>query len=199
MSEKTLDNLITTLKAEAIDKAEKEAAAIVKTAQEKAERMLYDAREQQKQLLEDAEKKVQVTLQKGESALRQAARDVTVTLRNDIIQLLKAMLNKDIEVNFTPELLRSAIVEVITNIGGNVELKLAANFTEGLSDYVVKRLQVPGQLIAISKDADLSKGFSIIERDQGWRYDISPETVTEVLYEHLSGRWVNMLKTELKK
>jgi len=194
MSETTLNNLITTLKTEAIDAAEKEAAVIIKAAKEEAQRILNDAEQQQQQLLNDAEKEGQATLKKGESALRQAARDLTVTLRNDLMQLLKGVLEEDVNTNFTPELLQSAMVQVVENIGSGTQLTLSADLEAGLADYVQQRLQTSKASVAIMTDSTLNKRIQISQKGQGWSYEITPETVSALLGEHLSGKWENLLK-----
>ncbi len=199
MSEKTLNNLIATLKTEAIEVAEKEADVIVKAAHEEAQRILSDAQEIQQHTLLAAENDAQVILGKGESALRQAKRDVIVYLQNDLIQLLKSVLERDVKANFTPEILKSAVVKVIENIGGDVELKLSTDLQEGLADYVQQRLQDSDNLVDISVDSNLSKNLGITKKDQGWSYDISPETVTELLGSHLSKKWIKILKKETEK
>jgi|GEM_PF-1748472 len=199
MSEKTLNNLIATLKIEAIEAAEKEADVIVKAAHEEAQRILSDAQEIQQHTLLAAENDAQVILDKGESALRQAKRDVIVYLQNDLIQLLKSVLERDVKANFTPEILKSAVVKVIENIGGDVELKLSTDLQEGLADYVQQRLQDSDNLVDISVDSNLSKNLDITKKDQGWSYHISPETVTELLGSHLSKKWIKILKNETEK
>lgn len=199
MSEKTLDSLIATLKTEAIEGAEKESDRIIKAAQNEAKRIVEYAEEERKQLLGDAEKEANATLNKGESALRQAARDVTVSLQNHLIELLKTVLERDVKASFTPELLESAVVKVIENIGDDVELKLSPDLEASLADNIQQRLQKSDNLVDITKDNSLSKSLSITKKDQGWNYHISPEAVTELLGTHLSNKWVKILRNETEK
>lgn len=199
MSETNLNNLIATLKTEAIDAAEKEAAAILNAARDKAQRTLRDAEEQQKARLQEAEKEAEAILIKGKSALRQAARDVTISLQNDLIQLLTAVLERDIQDNFTPELLKSAITKVIENIGSDVELDLSADLKEDLADHIQQRLQTSNQLLGITADSSLSKTINITKKNEGWNYQISTEAITELLAANLSGKWLKILKNETEK
>ncbi|RKN79676.1 hypothetical protein [Ulvibacterium marinum] len=196
MSEKTLDKLIATLKSEAIKAADNEAMDIVEKARAQAQKIIKDAEAKKEELLEDAKKEAQATLNKGEGALKQAARDLTVSVRNDLLKLLGAVLEREIETALTPDLLEEAVLKVIENVGSGVTLKLPENAEAKLVDRIQKRLQTSDTLASISKDATILNGFSITKTDQGWSYHISSEEVAELLNVHLSPKWVQILKNE---
>lgn len=196
MSENTLDKLIATLKSEAIDAAEKEAAQILDKARAQAQKIIKNAEEKRAALLNNAEKEAQATLIKGEGALKQAARDLTVQVRNDLLKMLKVALENEVEINFTPDLIENAILKVIGNVGSGTTLKLPEEMEAKLAEKIRKRLQELDNLDAISTDTTLLKGFVISKTDQGWSYRISPEEVAELLNEHLSPKWVAMLKNQ---
>ena len=196
MSEKTLDKLITSLKTEAIDAAEKEAKKIVDAAKAQAQKIISNAEVQKKQLLDNAEKEAEETLNKGVGALKQAARDINVTVQNDLLKLLKTVLQDEINKAFTPDLIKSAVIKVIENVNSSVELKLPEDFEKELAEYVQKHLQTSGNLVTITKDDSMLKGFSVTKTDQGWSYHITPQEVAEILNGHLSNRWINVLKSK---
>lgn len=196
MSEKTLDKLITSLKTEAIDAAEKEAKKIVDAAKAQAQKIISNAEVQKKQLLDNAEKEAEETLNKGVGALKQAARDINVTVQNDLLKLLKTVLQDEINKAFTPDLIKSAVIKVIENVNSSVELKLPEDFEKELAEYVQKHLQTSGNLVTITKDDSILKGFSVTKTDQGWSYHITPQEVAEILNGHLSNRWINVLKSK---
>ncbi len=196
MSEKTLDKLITSLKTEAIDAAEKEAKKIVDAAKAQAQKIISNAEVQKKQLLDNAEKEAEETLNKGVGALKQAARDINVTVQNDLLKLLKTVLQDEINKAFTPDLIKSAVIKVIENVNSSVELKLPEDFEKELAEYVQKHLQTSGNLVTITKDDSMLKGFSVTKTDQGWSYHITPQEVAEILNGQLSNRWINVLKSK---
>ena len=196
MSEKSLDKLITTLKSEAIEAADKEALEILGNAQEQADKIIKEAEAKSEALLKDAEKEAQAILDKGKNALQQAARDVNVSVRHDVLQLLGTALKNEVEAAFTPGLIEKVVLKVTDNLDSGVALKLPEALEQDLAAQIQKRLQASGNLITISKDASLNNGFSIVNTDQGWSYDITPEEVTELLHAHLSPRWIKILKNE---
>ncbi|UJH69123.1 hypothetical protein [Allomuricauda sp. SCSIO 65647] len=196
MSEKTLDKLIATLKTEAIDAADNEAKQIVEKAQAKAQKIVDGAESKSKELLHHAEKEAEATLNKGEAALKQAARDLTVSVRNELLKLLKAALEREVETNFTPELMEKAVLKVIENVGSGIALQLPETMEAQLAKKIQKRLQDSDNLDSVTKDAHLLNGFTVTKTDQGWSYQISPEEVAELLNAHLSPKWVQILKNE---
>lgn len=196
MSDKTLDQLIASLKAEAIDAAEKESEKILEEAKLQAREIVQAAEEKRDNLLAEARQKSQAILSKGESALRQAGRDCSISVRNELLRMFRAVLEAETRKEFTPDLLKTAIVKVIENIGRDVELKLSPEFLKELADYIHGRLKSSDQLVSIMEDNSTLKGFSITQKKEGWSYTISPEEVAEALQNQLSNNWVNILKKE---
>jgi cell division septum initiation protein DivIVA len=196
MSEKTLDKLIAKLKSEAIDTAEKEATDIIENAKAKAQSILNDAQVKSDELLQHAEDESKATQIKAKGALKQAARDLTVTLRNDLLNLLGNVLEKEVEKTFTADLIETAVLKVIENVGSGVVLKLPENMESELADQIQKRLQVSEDITSVTSDSSLINSFSITKTEEGWSYDISPEEVANLLNTHLSQKWLDILKTD---
>lgn len=196
MSDKTLDQLISSLKSEAIEAAERESNKILEEARAQAQKILKGAEEQRDRMLTDAGNEAQATIRKGESALRQAARDLHIAVRNNLLELFRAVLEKEIHRTFTPDLVKSAVMKVVENIGGEVELKFPEAFEQELAEYIHQRLQTSDNLVSITGDDSILAGFSITKTNEGWSYDISPEEVAELLQPHLIGKWVDVLKNE---
>lgn len=196
MSENTLDKLIAKLKLEAIDAAEKEANEIFEHAKTKAERILKDAQVKRDEILEKAENESKANTFKADGALKQAARDLTVTLRNDLLNLLGKVLEKEVESSFTPALIETAVLKVIENVGSGVALKLPKNLESNLADQIQKRLQSAEDITSITSNNSVVNSFSITKTEEGWSYDISPEEVANLLQSHLSPKWLDILKSD---
>ncbi|PRX55415.1 hypothetical protein [Flagellimonas meridianipacifica] len=194
MSEKSLDELITTLKSEAIEAADKEANQILENAQNQAQRIITEAEAKKVELLKQAQKEAQATLNKGDAALKQAARDLKVSVRNDLLRLLKVVLQQEVESSFTPELIENAVLKVIENVGSGSALQLAESMETKLAENICKRLQSNSNISEITKDSNLLIGFVVTKTKEGWSYEITPEEVTELLNKHLGPRWALMLK-----
>jgi cell division septum initiation protein DivIVA len=196
MSEKTLDKLIAKLKSEAVEAAEKEANDIIENAKTKAQSILNDAQVKSDELLKNADNESEANSIKAKGALKQAARDLTVSLRNDLLNLLGNVLEKEVKKTFTADLIETAVLKVIENVGSGVALKLPENIESNLADQIQKRLQASENLTSITTNNSLVNSFSISKTEEGWSYDISPEEVANLLKTHLSQKWLDILKTD---
>lgn len=194
MSEKSLEGLIATLKKEAIEAAEKQAGEIVAKAREEARAMLGEAAATKAEMLRQAEAEAKATREKGESALRQAARDLSVSVRNDLLAMLKAVLEREVDNAFSPELIEKAVLQILENVGSGASLELSGNLGEELAGQIQQRLQASGAWGSISREASLVNGFAISREREGWTYRVTPEEVTEWLHAYLTPKWIEILK-----
>lgn len=196
MSDKTLDQLIDTIKSEAIEAAETKAKAIIENAQKEAKTIINNAEVQKEALIKSGVEEADATLAKGQKALQQAARDLSITLQNDIKNLLDAVLQNEVENAFSPELVKTAVLKVVEQIGGNVKVQLPERMLQDVASYIHKQLKDAKVLPSIKGNSILVKGFSITKTDEGWSYEITPQEITDVLSTHLSANWVELLKNK---
>jgi V/A-type H+-transporting ATPase subunit E len=194
MTDKNLGQLIATLKAEAIETAEQEAAKILEDAHSKAQEILEQAEKKKEALLADAEQEAQNMLDKGTSALKQAGRDYCISVRNELLQIFGSVLKEETQQEFTPDLLKTAILRVVENIGEDVELNLAPDFSAELAEFIHERLKGSPQTVSLLDHNPVLKGFSVSNTRQGWSYSISPEEVGEALRTHLNSNWMHILQ-----
>lgn len=198
MSDKNLGQLIATLKAEAIEAAEKAAEKILTDAKEQSEKIIIGAEKKREEMLTEAKQEADAIKSKGEAALRQAGRDYSISVRNELLHIFQSVLEAETRKEFSPDLMKNAIVKVIENIGGNVELKLSPENAKELADYIHDRLKSSKKTASIIGDNSVLNGFTITKKEEGWSYNISPEEVTEGLKKHLNKNWLNILKKEVQ-
>jgi vacuolar-type H+-ATPase subunit H len=196
MSEKTLEQLIISLKNEAIGAAEKESEIILETAKQQAEQILNTAMQKRDLIISDAENEAQAILSKGESALRQAGRDFSISVRNELLKVFQAVLEEETRTQFNPDLIKTAILTTIDNIGSDVELKFSKDLLSEMGDFIHAQLKASEKLVSSMEDNELLSTFSITKIDQGWSYTISPEDVADALGSHLKHNWIKILKVE---
>ena len=199
MSDKNLGQLIATLKNEAIDVAEKEARKIVEEARLQAQQTLEAAEKKRDAMMANAEREARDIVAKGEKALRLAGRDYSISVRNELLNIFHTVLEAETRKAFTPDLMKTAILKVIENIGSEVELRLAPDFSKELAEHIHDRLQSSDKTVSMIKDNSVLSGFSVAQKDQGWHYDITPEEVAAALHQHLTGNWMDIFKSETKK
>jgi len=196
MGKQTLDILINKIKSEAIDAAEHKAKEILDEARKKAQNITTEAEARREALLFGADKEAQATLAKGQIALKQAARDLTISVRNDLLELLKNLLEQEVEDNFTPDLMEKTILIIMENMDSGTELRLSEDMESELADKVIRRLQQSDTSNSVSMDSALPKGFSVAKTEEGWSYHISSKELADLLNDHLSPKWVEILEKE---
>jgi vacuolar-type H+-ATPase subunit E/Vma4 len=196
MGKQTLDTLIDKIKSEAIEAAEHKATEILDRARMEAQNITTEAEAKREALLFGADKEAQATLAKGEIALKQAARDLIISVRNDLLELLKKLLEQEVEDNFTPDLMEKAILIIMENMGSGTELRLSEDMESELAEKVRRRLQQSDTSNSISMDSALPKGFSVAKTEEGWSYHISSKELADLLNDHLSPKWVEILEKE---
>ncbi|WP_299364348.1 hypothetical protein [Winogradskyella sp.] len=194
MSEHTLDGLIAKVKSEAIEASEKEAKQIIDDAKQKAQNIVTEAEAQKETLLNDAQTKAEALVDKGKVALNQAARDVEISVKNDIQKLFKLVLEAEVKEAFTPDLYTTVISKIMDSLGSNVAIDLPADTEDQLVKTIQKKVAVSKATPQILKKEQLLSGLSVTKTDEGWSYDITAEEVSELLSQHLSQKWVELLK-----
>ncbi|MDH3709351.1 MAG: hypothetical protein OER04_05665 [Cyclobacteriaceae bacterium] len=192
MTDKSLDQLIASLKTEAIEQAEKESATILEEAETRAHEILAAAEAKKNSLIMEAKKEAQAIVDEGQSALKVAARDLSISVRNQLLELFRKTFEAEVRDSFGPDLIRSVITRVIENVGTDVELRLPNNFMKELSEYIHEHVATASS-ISIIQDSALLEGLSIVKKDQGWSYDISPEQVMEAVMPQLNAKWIQIL------
>lgn len=194
MTDQKLDKLIAKIKSEAIEAADIEAKKILDQARVQAQKITDEADANREAVLFVAEKEAQATLIKGEIALKQAARDVSLSVRNELLKMLKNALEQEVENNFTPDLMEKAILRVVDNIGSETEVKLSERLESELSQKILKRFQDSNRSDSVSMDSSLPNGFTVTRTDEGWSYDVSSKELTYLFYAHLSPKWIEILE-----
>jgi len=193
MSEQSLERLISSLKTEAIEAAEKESEEILNDAKEKAQSILRQTEESKASIIEDAEQQAAAILRKGEAALRQAGRDYSISVRNALLEIFHAVFKEEIQKEFKPDLIKETISKVVENVGSGIEIKLSDENMGNLADFVHSRLQTAQSTASLLADDSVLNGFSITKTEEGWTYSISAEEVAEALNKYLNKSWVNIM------
>ena len=194
MSDKTLDKLISTLKTEAIEAAEKEAAAIRTEAKKYAKELLAETRAKCDHMIEEAKVQAAQTLEKGNGALRQAARDVSVTLQQELLELMGRVLEQEVSQQLSASVVETAVLKALENVGSGVELKLSDDLIAELGDKLQQTLQGSETFITNYGRAGVLKNVTISKKAEGWSYHISPETVSELLKAQLGKSWRDLIE-----
>ncbi len=179
-----LEKLIETIRQEAVDKGQLEADSIIDDATEKAEKIIKDAENKAEKLIKNAEKDAEKIHEKTRQALKQAARDVELSLKEKISALFDRVFKNEVAKTMKPEFLETLVRDIIKQwskdgsieIGVNSEVKknLEKTLFAGLNDEVK-------QGVTLAAAQGLTHGFRVMIKDASVYYDFSDKTIAETL------------------
>lgn len=179
-----LNNVITQIKKEGVEKAEEEGANIIKDAEARAGEIVRSAEQQKANLIKQAETEADQFKASGEESLRQAARNVVVALRTQLTALLDSIVKREIQEQFTPEVLQQILVNLITHCKAqedfDLEILLSETDKEHLRKFFGSTLQQALRKgITFKVSPSIKKGFRIGQKGKNLYYDFSDEAIAE--------------------
>lgn len=195
-----LTELIDKIKAEGVEKADVEASRIRTEAQEQADSILSDARRQAERLISEGKAEVARDRAASEDALRQASRDLILSVQTELSRLFATVVGDATESAFSESVISEAIVTIAGKWAetgtSEIEILLPPDKREAVEKAVRSRLS--GQVrdgIVLKAMPGLRTGFRVGERGGNAYFDFSAEGVAEVLSEYLNPRLAGILQS----
>ena len=185
--EQQIQDLIASIKKDGIEAAKTESDRIIAEAEAKAASILKEAEDKSRSMIADAEKEIGVMRSSSEASIKQAARDVSLSLKKNIEEKYSEILRDAVKKSVTgvdlAELIKAALVGDVS--GKAVEISasdmaaLRSELSSAFSDEIKKGLD-------IRPSSALSSGFRITEKDGSGYIDYSDEECAKLLMPYLS-------------
>ncbi len=200
--EMELNNLIDKIKREGVEQAEKDAGDVVSHAREEAKDIIKAAEKEKTDIIKDAEIQAGNFRKSAEETVRQAARDVLLSLRGRIAELFTRVVKDNISRELTPDVLKEVIVSAVRNFrkGGALDIEVLVSKKD--RDRLQKSL-----FSALAKDVKahltltgapgIEKGFRIGEKGKDSYFDFTGEAITESFTRYLNPKLVETLNIDL--
>ena len=184
-----IQDLITSIKNDGIDKAKKEAEEIIRKAEMEADSIIKSANEEREKILSAARRDIELEKKSAEEKLKQAARDASLTFKKSIEDELGKIMKESVDASLDSDALEKLIESVISSslvsdgsevvISDEEKDKVALSFIKGLSDKLKKGL-------VLKTSASISGGFLVKAKDGSGYFDFSSEEIAKMLYPFLS-------------
>ncbi len=185
--EQQIQDLVASIRKEGIERATAEAQEIISKAKAEAESIIRDAEEKSAKMKADAEKAIAIERSSSEAAIKQAARDVSLSLRKSIEDQYSRILTADISAAMHGESLAEIIKAVIS---ADAEGKIIEISPKDMEVLKARLTSIFAQEISkgfeFRPSTRVSAGFRISEKDGSGYIDVSPEKCQELLYPYLS-------------
>ncbi len=178
-----LQHLINKIKAEAVDKAKAEASKIESEAKAKAAQILKEAETEAKAKLEKADKDSLAYAERSEKTLEQAARDVVLTVSEDVKKAVLGILGLNVEKALTPELVQQILLTLANGYAGKAAtVSLSENDAKKLNSFITGEFQKKlGAGVNVQSEDGIYSGFRLSFDNGKVSHDWSKAAIAEAL------------------
>jgi len=199
-----LNELIAKIKSEGVKNAEKEAAVILRQAEKKADEILAAAEKKASAYLAEAKAESSRFEQTAKESLKQASRDVLLTLKERIIGLFEAVILQETREALSSKILEEAIVSLIKAWNPNelagLELLLSAEDLAGVEKKLRAALAAEFKKgVEIKTSARVQAGFQIGEKDGAAYYNFTDQGIAEILSDYLNPKIAECVNEAIQK
>ncbi len=197
-----IQELIDKIKTEGIEAADTKAKEIESQAQASAEKILAEARKKADQMITQAKQETEKLQESSKMALAQASRDMILSLRKKMEELLGKITEAAVKDALGQEklsmILEYTIQESVKDKKG-VEIVLSEEdlkvLQEGLIAKLQKKMKEP---ITFRSSQDIEKGFTISFDEGKSCFDFTDASLAEYLGKYLNAYVGSILKEAIK-
>ncbi len=194
-----LNSLIQRLKEEGIEEARDKSREIIDNTTKKAAKIIEEAEEKKAEIINGAEKKAASLKKACDDALKQASRDLILSLRENITELFNSVTKREVSASITRDVLK----DIITNIAQgfkagselDIEVVLSPEDKKSLEDVLVKALKKELEKgVTLKPSHSVKKGFRIGAENKEFYYDFTDDAIAEAIELYLSPRIKDIIK-----
>lgn len=193
-----LESLIEKIKKDGLEEAQKVSNEIIEKAKLEAKEIIEKAKKQAKEIEDKASANSAKLKSNTENSLRQAARDLTLSLKEQISKLFDSVLEKKISQELNPECLKNMILLIVEKWSlkesETLEVLISKDEQKKVVELVVKEIKKQAkEQIELKVSKDISKGFRIGIKGDSAYYDFTKESILESLKVFLNPMVSSML------
>ena len=194
-----IKELIEKIQQDGVKIAEDKAKRIEIEAKQQAEEIVKKAKSQADKLIKEAQEKISKTEEAAKASLKQAARDMLLTLRKEICTLLDKIIKLNVSQALAPQELAKIIAILVEDFSSqdktNVAISLSKEDAQSLEKSFLGGLKEEIKKSVILKPSeDISGGF-VISYDGGKsHFDFSDKALAEYISQYLKPKLGELLK-----
>ena len=170
--EQQIQDLVDSIRKEGLEEAEKQRNEIIQKAKAEADRIIKEAKDNAAKMIDDAAKECALREQSVKASISQAARDVSLSLREEINRQLAAILSGEIRSSFDKDLVKKVVLSVIEASLKDIDIEIsgedAASMVKGLSGELASKLR-GGKIRSRVTGIDSMKMLCELSDENGYR------------------------------
>ncbi|NQT32458.1 MAG: V-type ATP synthase subunit E [Candidatus Omnitrophica bacterium] len=199
--EMDLKNIIEKIKSEGVDEAQQKATVIISEAKKEAVKTIQGAEAEKETIIKKAKVDADKLKTNAEEAVRQAARDVLLGLKDSIVALFDKVTKKDVAKTLTPKVLTEMIVRLVDKFQESgkteVEVLLSDKDKAALEETLFANLKKEiAAGVTLKASSALESGFRIGKKGESSYYDFTDEAITEAFKIFLNPRMEEILEAK---
>jgi len=203
MAEEIRD-LIEKINQDGIRAAEEKAQNIEAAAKQRAENILSHARLEAEEMIAAAQHRIRREDEKEKTLLTQAGRDLLLSLRKEMNDMLGRLMVADIQQALTPEALFNLLSEVVrnfsTNEGSDITILLNKKDLELLEKNFLHKLREESKkTIILRPSEEISGGFTISFDREKSCYDFTDKALAEYIGTYLKPKLNKILQEAIRE
>lgn len=197
-----LKNLIDKIKKDGVEQAENEAAKIAADAKLKAQGIIDEAREKAQEIIAQAQEEASSFKASSEQALKQAARDALLTLRDRVTEFFGRVVKMNVQDELSSAVLKDIILQAVEHSIKEGVMDIEVVVSEADKHALEKRLftalrkEAKGKVV-LKTGKGIEKGFRIGERDKDSYLDFTDQAIAEGFKRYLNPKLVDALDIDL--
>ncbi len=195
-----LQALLDKITEQELQKADAEKGKILSQAKEEAEATVRKAQEEAKSIVENARKDAAILQQKGEEALRQASRDVLLSLRSELEKRVKQAAEALLNANMKPATIADIVSKLVVNFvkadGSSDDIQILLNQEDIAAVEEALKATLADNLRAnctLAPSQAVSGGFKLVFKESGVVYDFTDKALADTVAAGLGGKIASVI------
>lgn len=196
-----LQALLDRIQRDGVERARQESEKILADARREAERIVEEARQRAAAIESEAERKAMEARVRGEEALRQAARDVLISLRGRLQERLRSLVRAAAAEAMDPPTMARVIAELARAYADSgmqverIEVLLPAERLDEIREKLLAALKEDLKRNTELSPVSVEGGFQLIFNNEDVVYDFSDEALADALTSFLNPTLAELIRS----
>lgn len=201
-----LQSLLERIHEKGVKKAEDEKNKIIAEAKAEAKKIIDSAKDKAETLGRKAEEEAALTESRAKEAIRQAARDIVISLKTELLERLKNTVKNCIGEAMTPELMKQILLKMVEDYirknpssEAGLEVILFNNDLKNMEKLfkgsLVEELKVKPEL---SLGHDSGAGLKIGFKENNIFFDFSDDAISDLICSYIGPKLAAIIESKSK-
>ena len=173
-----IQDLVSAIKKDGIDAAQKTADDMIAQAKKKADVIISEAREEADRIRKKSEEEIGVLTQSAKTTAEHAKRDAVLSFKKSVQSEFEKLLAADVSKTMNTETLAKLILAAMDDEDPAKYVAEVSEVTEGLKSELAEQIRMGLQIKA---SPDVHVGFRLAQKDGAGYFDCSDEEITQML------------------